>query len=147
MGWMEGPLGAGRRHNIGMLATAALVLLVVSAQATETAARVAIPDETLRRIAAALAQPQSLRLTTPVPTFRTEVQQHPWFTDVPHPWNFAGGGVATAAPQTGRPATPALVAVDALPLLRAARTAWTERGAREEVSKATESFCATHPCP
>ena len=143
---MERPFEAERRHNIHMLATAALVLLILSAQATETAARVAIPDETLRRIAAALAQPQSLRLTTPVPTFRTEVRQHPWFTDVPHPWDFAGGGVATAVPQAGRPATPALVAADALPLLRAARTAWAERGAREEVSKAIESFCATHPC-
>jgi hypothetical protein len=133
---------------MGMLAAGILFLLAVSAQASESAGRgQAVPDEALRRIAAAVAQPRPLRLTTPAPTFRAEVRQHPWFRDVTRPWDFGGGGSPTAAPQAGRPATPALVSVDALPLLRRARSAWIEHGAREEVSKAIADFCATHECP
>jgi hypothetical protein len=131
-----------------MPVTAVLFVLAISAQTAEAAGRTTVvTDETLRRIAAAVAAPAPVRITTPVPTFRTEIRQHPWFTDVPHTWDFGGGGSPTAAPQAGRPATPALVSVDVLPFLRAARTAWTERGAREEVSKAIAEFCVTHECP
>src|SRR5437870_3501176 len=60
-------------------------------------------DAALTRIRAALARPERLRISTrhrdlPEPTFRIEIRQHPYFTEVPFIWTFSGGGVPLTAP-------------------------------------------------
>lgn len=102
----------------------------------------------LRRIAAALAQPVHLQISAPRPTFHIEIQQHPYFRELPFTWTWVGaGGVPTGAPHaTTGSGTPPLMQMDVLPLLRDAVHAMSERAAEREVQRAVAEFCATHAC-
>ena len=133
---------------------AALLLAIVmqsasDAPATDTAA--------LRRIREKLAKAAPslvIKPPTPEPTFKVEIQQHPYFTDIPFVWTFNGGGVPTTQRPTG-PGQP-LITVGVpiggggeggvLPMLRALRSSLQERAAKDEVSRAIAEFCATHAC-
>lgn len=138
-----------------MLATAVLALLLgaepQSAAGPDPAAPIQTP-ESLKRIATALAEPPRLRLDAPrpEPTFRVEIQQHPYFTEIPFTWTFGGGGVPfTGASAGASSGTTPLVQVDVLPILAAVRRAWTERESRairEDVQRELAEFCATHGC-
>ncbi len=121
-------------------------LLAAAPQTTVAPPRPQVTNDSLRRIRAALAQPDHLRVETPEPTFKTEIRQHPFFTDVPHTWDFSGGGTPTAAPRPAYVGTPPAVKFEVLPLLREIRNAWAEREARGEVSREMAEFCATHAC-
>jgi hypothetical protein len=96
----------------------------------------------------------ALKITTPEPTYKVEVIQHPYFTTTPFVWTFAGGGVPTMQRRTDG-ATP-LISIG-VPIggggdeglgaaVRAIKRKFDERGAREEVSRAIAAFCATHEC-
>lgn len=140
-----------------MIAAAVLALLLgvdpQTAAEPDPAAPVETP-ESLTRIATALARPPRLRLDAPLPepTFRIEIQQHPYFTDIPFTWTFGGGGVpftGTGAAAAASQGTTPLVQVDALPILAAVRRAWTDRESRsirENVQRELAEFCATHGC-
>ena len=78
----------------------------------------------------------ALKITTPEPTYKVEVIQHPYFTTTPFVWTFAGGGVPIGG--GGDEGLGAAV--------RAIKRKFDERGAREEVSRAIAAFCATHEC-
>jgi len=112
-------------------------------------------DAALLRIRAKLAKPERLKIAPdrdlPEPTFRIEIRQHPYFTEVPFIWTFSGGGVPFTAPgleHTG--ATPAAGSVgggtDVLPLFLSLKRALDEHSAKAEVQKALAEFCATHIC-
>lgn len=123
------------------------VLLAAEPQGAAPSAAPGADPAALRRIAAALAQPVRLRISAPQPTFHIEIQQHPYFRELPFTWNWAGaGGVPTGAPHATGSGTPPLVQVDVLPLLRDAVHAMSERAAEREVQRAVAEFCATHAC-
>ena len=113
-----------------MLAGVCLALLLgvepQSAAEAERAAPVQTP-ESVKRIAAALAIPPRLQIHAPLPepTFRVEVQQHPYFADRPFTWNFGGGGTSrsTPRPPSAGSGTPPLFQIDLLPIVRAAKRA------------------------
>jgi len=109
------------------------------------------PDAALTRIRAQLARPQRLKIATnrelPEPTFRIEIRQHPYFTEVPFVWTFPGGGVPLTAPggaYTG--GTPLVSSGNLLPLFGALKHAIDQHAATAEVQKAIAEFCATHIC-
>jgi hypothetical protein len=130
-----------------VLAQALLVAALATASQDAAVPLRTAPDETsLKRIRGALAKSAGLRVNTPVPTFRIEVREHPFFTEHPTVWDFAGGGVPTAAPRFGSSGTPPLVVIDLLPLVRAARKAYTQHAASTEVRRALTEFCSTHSC-
>ena len=108
-------------------------------------------DASLTRIRARLASPETVRLSTdrelPEPTFRVEIHQHPYFTEVPFVWTFAGGGVPFVPPhgdQIG--GTPLVSSGNMLPLFVSLKRALDERAARAEMQKAFAEFCETHVC-
>ena len=112
-------------------------------------------DAALSRIRARLAKPERLHVSTerelPEPTFRVEIRQHPYFTEVPYIWTFAGGGVPLTAPgleHMGGSMLPQSFGggTDVLPALAALKRALDEHAAKAEVQKAILEFCATHLC-
>lgn len=105
-------------------------------------------DVSVRRISSALEKPAGLRIVLPPiePTFRVEVQAHPFYADVPIPWDFSGGGVPTAGPQSRPTGAAPLATVDILPLIRAAMHARAEAAAKAEVKRVFAEFCETHAC-
>jgi hypothetical protein len=152
---MHGQSGACGVETTIMLAHALLVLALGASG--QDAGRVppagVLEDEaSLSRIRSALARPPSLRIEWPCqpPTFRVEVQAHPFFTERPWRWDFSGGGVpppvSRSAPSIPFVGTPPLVVVDVLPLIQAARKAHADRDAVTEVRRALEEFCSTHQC-
>ena len=87
----------------------------------------------------------------PKPTFRIEIHQHPYFTEVPFIWTFAGGGVPLTAPgleHMGGSQLPQSFGggTDVLPALASLKRALDEHAAKAEVQKAILEFCATHLC-
>jgi len=111
----------------------------------------------LRRIREKLAKPAPslvVKAPTPEPTFKVEVQQHPYFIEIPFVWTFNGGGFPLTQTPTG-PGQP-LITVGVpiggggeggvLPALRALRAKLQDRAAKDEVSRAIAEFCATHAC-
>ncbi|HZR23344.1 MAG TPA: hypothetical protein VFA59_07150 [Vicinamibacterales bacterium] len=132
-------------------------LVLLLAMMTQSVADAPANDSaSLRRIREKLAKPAPslvVKAPTPEPTFKVEVQQHPYFTEIPFVWTFNGGGVPTTQKTTG-PGQP-LITVGVpigggeggvLPALRALKSKLQERGAREEVERAIAEFCATHAC-
>ena len=113
-------------------------------------------NPSLNRIRARLSQPEPLHVRTdrelPEPTFRVEIHQHPYYTDVPFIWTFAGGGYSLTAPglehMGGSPMPKAFgkSGNDVLPLFMKLKRALDERSAKVEVVKALEEFCASHAC-
>jgi len=101
-------------------------------------------DESLSRIRQALARDtKRLQIVPPTPTFKVEITQHPFFTERPETWNFAGGGVP---PGTRADHAVPAASVDVWPMLRGLREKIAERRAQEEVSASIAAFCATHEC-
>ena len=137
-----------------------VILTIALAAAAQNPA--AAPDEAARtdaaltRIRAALARPERLRISTrhrdlPEPTFRIEIRQHPYFTEVPFIWTFSGGGVPLTAPGLERMGGSQLPrsfggGTDVLPLFTSLKRALDEHAAKADVQKALEEFCATHIC-
>jgi len=136
-----------------MFPIAAALALVLD----QSAAAPADDSASLRRIRAALAKPAStlvVKAPPPEPTYRVEILQHPYFTEIPFVWTFAGGGVPTTQTPAG-PGQPLIsvgVPIGAggdegvLPMLRAIKRSLDERGAHGEVSRAIAEFCAAHGC-
>lgn len=133
----------------------ALLLLAIAMQSAADAP--ATDEASLRRIREKLAKPAPslvVKAPTPEPTFKIEVQQHPYFTELPFVWTFNGGGVPTTQGPTG-PGQP-LITVGVpiggggeggvLAALRSLRNSLQERAAKDEVSRAIAEFCATHAC-
>jgi hypothetical protein len=138
-----------------MLAQVAQTLTVAIALQASSAPPPSASDALLARIREALAKgPPRLRITTPEPTYRVEIREHPYFRDLPMTWSFAGGGVPTTERRVDGSTPVISVGVpiggggDAgvLPMLRALRAKLGEHAAREEVSRAIAEFCATHAC-
>jgi hypothetical protein len=110
------------------------------------ASSVDAPPVSIARIRAALERPPSI-LTPPDRTadFSVHIEERvplqeifetpPWATSAVAPgWGPAGAG----------PGTP-LVSFDVLPLLLAAKRAYSEHAAREEVKRAIADYCAVQP--
>ena len=109
----------------------------------------------LSRIRVKLSQPERLHIATtrelPEPTFRIEIHQHPYFTEMPFIWTFAGGGYALTAPgleHMGGSQLPKSFGggTDVLPLFMSLKRSLDERAAKAEMQKALAEFCATHIC-
>jgi hypothetical protein len=105
-----------------------------------------VPPVSIARVRAALEKPPPI-LTTPDRTadFSVHIEERvplqeifetpPWATSAVAPgWGPAGAG----------PGTP-LVSVDVLPWLLAAKRAYSENAAREEVKRAIAGYCAAQP--
>jgi len=113
-------------------------------------------DATLDRISARLSRPARIHFTTdqplPEPTFRIEIRQHPYFTEVPFIWTFQGGGSPITAPGLEHmggsmlPQSFGKGGTDILPLFGKLKHGLDEHAARAEVQKALAEFCATHIC-
>jgi hypothetical protein len=113
-------------------------------------------DATLNRLAVRLSRPQRIHFTTdqplPEPTFRIEIRQHPYFTDVPFIWTFQGGGAPLTAPGLEHmggsmlPQSFGKGGTDILPLFTSLKRGLDEHAARAEIQKALAEFCATHIC-
>jgi hypothetical protein len=152
---VNGQSGACGVETAIMLAHA-LLLLALGASGQDAgrvpAAGLLEDEAALSRIRSALARPAGLRIEWPCqpPTFRVQVQAHPFFTERPWRWDFSGGGVpptvSRSAPSIPFVGTPPLIAFDVLPLIRAARKAHTDREAVTEMRRALEEFCSTHQC-
>ena len=114
------------------------------------------PDPSLNRIRVRLSRPERLHFATnrelPEPTFRIEIRQHPYFTEVPFIWTFQGGGMPITAPGIERmggsmlPKSFGTGGTDILPLFVSLKHALDEHAARAEVQRAIVEFCATHLC-
>ena len=98
-----------------MIALLACVLLV-----DQTSPAPSDDAASLRRIREKLAKPAAslvIKPPTPEPTFKVEVQQHPYFTEIPFVWTFSGGGVpATQRSPTGQGQP--LFTIDLLPWIK-----------------------------
>jgi hypothetical protein len=138
-----------------MLTAAAFGLAVAVMLQSAASPPPAAVDPSLTRIREALAKPAPrLRITTPPPTYKVEIRQRSYFTDIPTTWSFAGGGVPTtqARADGGAPLITVGVPIGGggdegvLPMLRAIRTKLGEHAAREDVARAIAEFCATHAC-
>jgi hypothetical protein len=134
----------------------AILALALSASPQSAAAPDAVQgDSYVARIRDLLARRAPvLKISTPEPTYKVEIIQHPYFTTVPFVWTFAGGGVPTAQRQTD--ASSPLISVG-VPIggggdagigaaFRALKSKFDERAARDEVGRAVAEFCATHAC-
>jgi hypothetical protein len=120
--------------------------------AGDTAAQ---PDSSLSRIRARLSRPEKVHFATdrqlPEPTFRIEIRQHPYYTEVPFIWTFQGGGMPLTAPgleHMGGSQLPHSFGSgsEILPLFTSLKRSLDEHAARAEVQKALAEFCATHIC-
>jgi len=107
------------------------------------------------RIRERVSRAPSLRIPTnrelPQPTFRIEIREHPYFTEVPFVWSFAGGGYPLTAPGIERMGGSGLPksfggGTDILPLFTSLKRSIDRRAAKAEVEKAIAEFCATHSC-
>jgi hypothetical protein len=132
-----------------------IVMALAAPQSTAAADEAPRSDAALTRIRARLAKPERLHVSTerelPEPTFRIEIRQHPYFTEVPYIWTFAGGGVPLTAPgleHMGGSQLPQSFGggTDVLPLFTSLKRALDEHAAKAEVQKAILEFCATHLC-
>jgi len=112
-------------------------------------------DASLDRIRERLSQTSWLRISPdrelPHPMFRIEIHEHPYFTERPFVWTFAGGGYPLTAPGLERMGGSGLPksfggGTDILPMFTSLKRALDTRAARAEVQKALEEFCATHTC-
>jgi hypothetical protein len=133
-----------------ILAPVWLAMALAAPQQNAAAQAPQAPTEwpvSLSRIRAGLARPIRLRIATPEPTYRVEIQQHPFFTDVPRTWTFDGGGVPFSATPFGTSGSPAAVqSGNLLPLFGKVQHAIEQHAAEEEVRRAIADFCATHSC-
>jgi|SRR5579862_615108 len=131
--------------------------LAAAPQSPAPAEDTASADASLSRIRTKLATPPRLRLTPPTdrelpePTFRIEIHEHPYFTEVPFIWTFSGGGTPLTAPgleHMGGSQLPKSFGggTDVLPLFASLKRALDEHAAKAEVQKAILEFCATHIC-
>jgi hypothetical protein len=146
----------GRNVETTIMLAHALLVLALGALPQDPGrinSSAAFEDEaSLSRIKAALARPPTLRIEWPCdrPTFRVQVEAHPFFTERSWRWDFSAGGVpprvSRAAPTFPLVGTPPLVVFDVLPLIHAARKAHAEHEAATEVRRALEEFCSTHQC-
>jgi hypothetical protein len=132
-----------------------LVMALALAGADQDAAAAPAASASLDRIRAALARTPALRVDAPPPppatTYRVEIIEHPFFTEIPYEWNFAtGGGFPSSAPSATPGAPPPLSHVaggtDILPLFGKVKHAFAERAAQREVQQTVAEFCATHSC-
>jgi len=114
-------------------------------------------DASLNRIRLRISRPQRIHFATdqplPEPTFRIEIRQHPYFTEMPFIWTFQGGGSPMTAPgleHMGGSMLPQSFGnkggTDILPLFTSLKRGLDEHAARAEVQKALAEFCATHLC-
>jgi len=112
-------------------------------------------DASLDRIRERLSQTSWLRISPdrelPHPMFRIEIHEHPYFTERPFVWTFAGGGYPLTAPGLERMGGSGLPKSfgggnDILPMFTSLKRALDTRAARAEVQKALEEFCAAHSC-
>lgn len=141
-----------------MLASAFLAIaLAAGAQSLAPAAEVphAPADASLDRIRERLSQTSWLRISPdrdlPQPMFRIEIHEHPYFTERPLVWTFAGGGYPLTAPGLERMGGSGLPksfggGTDVLPLFTSLKRVLATRAAKAEVQKALEEFCAAHTC-
>ncbi|HEV3140351.1 MAG TPA: hypothetical protein VGY57_07555, partial [Vicinamibacterales bacterium] len=121
------------------------IALAAAPQSPVPADEAARSDAQLTRIRAKLATPGRLRISTadrqlPEPTFRIEIHQHPYFTEVPFIWTFAGGGMPLTAPgleHMGGSQLPRSFGggTDVLPLFTSLKRALDERAAKADVQK------------
>ena len=132
-----------------------IIMALAAPQSPATADEAPKSDTSLTRIRTRLARPEQLHVSTerelPEPTFRIEIHQHPYFTEVPYIWTFAGGGVPLTAPgleHMGGSMLPQSFGggTDVLPALASLKRALDEHKAKAEVQKAILEFCATHLC-
>ena len=125
--------------------------------AEQSAGETPVPsDASLNRIRVRLSRPQRIHFSTdqplPEPTFRIEIRQHPYFTELPFIWTFQGGGAPITAPGLEHmggsmlPQSFGKGGTDILPLFTSLKRSLDEHGARTEVQKALAEFCATHLC-
>ena len=113
-------------------------------------------NPSLNRIRLRLSRPQRIHFTTdqplPEPTFRIEIRQHPYFTELPFIWTFQGGGAPMTAPGLEHmggsmlPQSFGKGGTDILPLFTSLKRSLDEHAARTEVQKALAEFCASHLC-
>jgi len=151
-----------RQNRIDVLVSVLLAIALAAPQTQGTSPDAAAmesqqSDAALARIRARLAKPDRLKITPdrdlPEPTFRIEIHQHPYFTEVPFIWTLGSvGGAPIANPglaQMGLPSTPGGSfggGTDILPLFRSLKRALDEHRALTEVQKAILEYCATHVC-
>jgi hypothetical protein len=93
-------------------------------QDSHTARQAAVSEASLKRIQRALAtsSPTVLRLEPPTPTFKMEIRQRMYYTDLPPTWEYVkAGGVPFRAPGAGPIGSSPLIQIDLMPIVRAVR--------------------------
>lgn len=130
-----------------MLAIALALAVMAAAQDAPPPVQPAPLPVSLDRIRRGLQRTPTLRVEvpTPEPTFKVTIVEHPYFREVPHQWDWGGGGVPLAGPPSGT-GSPALAQVDVLPLLKSAKHAYDEHAAKKDVERELAAFCSTHVC-
>ena len=104
------------------------------------------PPVSIARVRAALEKPPPI-LTPPDRTadFSVHIEERVPLQEIFETPPWATSGVAPGwGPAAGGPGIP-LVSFDVLPLLLAAKRAYSERAAREEVKRAIADYCAAQP--
>lgn len=145
-----------------ILILVALMLAAPAAEAQDASSQTADSTKTapttlsvsMDRIRRGLQKTPKLRVDVPmpVPTYKVQIVQNPYFLEVPYKWDWGvRGGVPTTAPNVtatgGNQWTPPLISSgNMLPLFTSFVHGFAERAAEREVQQTILEFCAQYSC-